>query len=54
MTVPTAADAIDIARHCLELAHGEPVYAVLLIFDHLDDDHERRRALNRLWRIMEK
>ena len=46
------ADAM--ARRCLKEAVGEPGYAVLLIFDYIDDDHERRRTINALWNIMER
>jgi hypothetical protein len=43
-----------IARGALAEAVGEPGYAVLLIFDRVDNDYDRRIAVNLLWKLMEK
>jgi hypothetical protein len=42
-----------IAHHCLDLAHGEPGYAVALIYDQISDDIARRRAVNLLFRVLQ-
>jgi hypothetical protein len=42
-----------IARRCLDLAHGEPGYAVALIYDRMSDEMARRRAVNLLFRALQ-
>jgi hypothetical protein len=39
---------------CLDLAHGEPGQAVAWIYYKITDTNERRRAVNRLWRVLGK
>jgi hypothetical protein len=41
-----------IVRNCLAEAYGEPGYAVALIYHRIDDELERRRAVNFLWHIL--
>jgi hypothetical protein len=41
-----------IVRNCLAEAYGEPGYAVALIYHRIDDELERRRAVNFLWQIL--
>jgi hypothetical protein len=42
-----------IVRACLAEAYGEPGYAVALIYHKIVSELERRRAVNRLWYILE-